>query len=362
MTHVLVAFVLILVSSAGRAAGADNAPAASCRAVVGRYGALPGKVGESPLRVLRSDRASGVKVATELARLDKGVPDLVAWAAQQTPPIDMSDVLKDESMRLMEPYGSSITFPQLPGTSFHAVHSTSGTAHCLSSTYFEVTDARARIASAPPGLEDDIAGASCMISRSFGSIDSTPVMFEEAYSYGPSMESTLTVASWHGNGFAGACRVTFYFEPDFREETLNDWGDCNGADCGRLQAAAFKIAKAVQQDPQQARREFASRLSTDQALEYANTEATVVAQTPEVATQRATDPDKITKEYPFRLPYAEGGHLYVVSVGHFTIGWRYFSDWSVVFHEIVGSQLTERAAFPIGMWKGAVLRTDIETL
>lgn len=133
----------------------------------------------------------------------------------------------------------------MPGTGFYSLSSVQGTAHCISSVYFEVQGRRAHLTSEPAGFEEE-GGASCGVGRWYGSIDGRP--------------------------------------------------------------------------PQE--------------------------------TPAGADPDSITEEDPLRMPYVHAGQLYAVSLGHFTIGWRYFADWSVRFDAIDDGKLVRRAAFAIGMTKG----------
>ena len=64
------------------------------------------------------------------------------------------------------------------------------------------------------------------------------------------------------------------------------------------------------------------------------------------------DPANITDVIPLRLPYVHEGRVYMASLGHFTIGWRYFADWSVKFAKLENDKLVQQAAFPVGMGKG----------
>jgi len=53
------------------------------------------------------------------------------------------------------------------------------------------------------------------------------------------------------------------------------------------------------------------------------------------------------------VPYINQGVMYLVSLGHITIGLnREFADWRVIFQSLEDGKLEQRAAFAVGMWKG----------
>jgi hypothetical protein len=45
--------------------------------------------------------------------------------------------------------------------------------------------------------------------------------------------------------------------------------------------------------------------------------------------------------------------MYLVGLGHFTIGWREYADWSVTFSYLKDGKLMQKAMFAVGMWKGS---------
>ena len=64
------------------------------------------------------------------------------------------------------------------------------------------------------------------------------------------------------------------------------------------------------------------------------------------------DPSSYTVEQPLPVPFIEEDQLYMVSVGHWTVGWRDFADWGVSFQRLEGDQLGKQTSFAVGMWKG----------
>jgi hypothetical protein len=67
---------------------------------------------------------------------------------------------------------------------------------------------------------------------------------------------------------------------------------------------------------------------------------------------RIEDIREVIDESPFHLPYIHNGELYIASLGHVTVGWRYFGDWRVIFAQLDRGNIVERASFAVGMEKG----------
>lgn len=247
---------------------------------------------------------------------------------------------------------------RLPGTAFYSLSSVQGTAHCIFSVYFEVQDRKAHLASAPAGFEEE-GGGSCGVGRWYGSIDDQPAYFQQLYDYTPSMSSTLTIAPWEHGRFGPACTITFFFAPAFGGETLNPQREsCNAPDCDDLRRAALQVATAVQASPATAEAQMLASLSAAQKALY---DSAVGVAKPEGAPPSHADPDSIIAEYPLRVPFVHSGRLYVASIGHFTIGWRYFADWSVTFDAIEDGSLVRRGAFAVGMTKGSLRTLTVES-
>ncbi len=120
------------------------------------------------------------------------------------------------------------------------------------------------------------------------------------------------------------------------------------------------MLRAIQENPQAARSNLIALLSDREAQRYSEAETAASSRDRGVSKQDSNDPTVMTDTFPFRVPYEKDGRVYVVSAGHFTIGWREFSDWSVNFHEVERDQLIERAKFAIGMWKGKLKGASVE--
>lgn len=342
------------VDTVSRGSGSEAMGAATCNTLAAKYRALGAvSFGKAPLAALTESPRSGV-ATVEPSNLPD---DLAAWASKQKPPFEIGEDVQREWDRKSN-FPAVWQLGQLPGTGFYSISSIEGTAHCYDSLYFEVKDGRAHLASAPAGFEDE-EGAGCGVGRSFGRIDDRPAFFQEVYDYTPNMSSTLMVTTWEGGRFAPACTINFSFVPAFGGETLNPHEEsCKGPACEQLRRAAFQLAAAVQKSPKNAEAEQLAALSTAQKLQY---EAAVRLAKPE-ETSQMSDPGSLTEEGPLRVPYVAAGRVYVASLGHFTLGWRDFADWSVTFDALEGGKLVRQAAFAVGMRKGALESLTVEAV
>lgn len=117
----------------------------------------------------------------------------------------------------------------------------------------------------------------------------------------------------------------------------------------------------MQKDPIQAQTRLRSLLSAAQLVEYET--AVKLATRDHLGSgwdQKAkVDPANVTEEDPFLLPYVHEGRLYLASLGHFTIGWRYFADWGVNYKAIEDGKLTPQGHFAVGMIKGEPQKVSV---
>jgi hypothetical protein len=153
--------------------------------------------------------------------------------------------------------------------------------------------------------------------------------------------------------------VSFQFAPKFSARTLNSWEEaCKGDRCSALRAAAFALTEAVQHDPGKALVQAERRLTPAQLLTYQE----AAQRSSDCSTQdaaAAADPGNLLYESPLCIPYVEHGQVYIVRLGHFTIGWRYFADWSVRFQSLGQGEHAENADFAVGMVKGKLEKTSV---
>ncbi|PWB81892.1 MAG: hypothetical protein C3F11_13765 [Methylocystaceae bacterium] len=312
---------------------------------------------DSPLDTLAAERV-GVTIAApavEITEYSRG--KLVAWAKGQKPSFALPE---DVSKELDEIAHSRLRIDRLPGTDYFAASVVEGTAACYSAVYFDVARGRARLADGPRGWEDDGAGL-CGVTRSFGKIDETPVAFEEQHDYTPSLASRSSVTQWTGRGFGSTCVVTFEFSPRFDPHgTYNEWDEnCEGADCDALRRAALALVEAAQKNPLEAEKAAVARLTDAQRIEFAEMKKQAGALNDKDAAE-AADPASYVDNAPLLLPLVHDGRIYLAGVGHFTIGWRIFSDWSATLRRLDNGKIADRAVFAIGMTKGRLEKVSVK--
>jgi len=75
---------------------------------------------------------------------------------------------------------------------------------------------------------------------------------------------------------------------------------------------------------------------------------------------KVDDPAQLLDSSPLTLPIVVGGQLYLAHVGHFTIGWRNYSDWSVKLDERAGADVKLVAEIAIGMTKGKLKDASVK--
>jgi uncharacterized protein len=341
-----------------KAAPAAPETSAICRKLADRYAALLAKdpeapykesfYAESPLQVLAAAPDAGVMVAAPAANIDDVTrAKLAAWAKAEPQPFVFPDTLAAEIVALGA--HTRLVIDRLPGEAYYAAGVTEGTMHCYSAIYFSVSGGAARKAAEPDGGEEG-----CGASPDFGKLDGAPVAFEEGHDYSPSLSSYVAVKPWRAGRFGPACTVHFEFAPKFAEHaTYNQWEEhCAGADCEALRKEALSLVEAAQKQPLAARKAALARLSATQAEEFAKMEE---AAGPDFSGE-PDDPAQYGDENgkALRLPFLHGGRLYLAELGHFTIGWRVFSDWRVALEQLDKGKLAESSVFAIGMTKGAL--------
>jgi len=299
--------------------------------------------------------------AEPLAEFDAFSPKKLAdWAKKAKPPFALSP---DVTKALDELGNGKVRLERLPGTAFHMASAVQGTAHCLVGVYFETRDGKARAAK-PPGAFSREEGEGCGVARAFGSIDGVPAAFEEEYDFGPSLQSSLALSRWDKDRFVVSCRVRFGFEPRFDpHRSLNAWEQsCTGPDCEALRQKALALVEAVEKDPLAAQKQAhetalaeAEQLNSGRLVRRVETELDA----PPQGVDNPHNPASYKDQTPLTLPVIHAGKLYQASIGHFTIGWRIFGDWSLKLVPAVAGQ-GEEMSFAIGMSRGKLLGFQVK--
>jgi uncharacterized protein len=343
-----------------KAAPAAPETSAICGKLADRYAALLAKdpeapykksfYAESPLQVLAAASDAGVMVAAPAADIDDVTrAKLAAWAKAEPQPFVFPDALAAEIVALGA--HTRLVIDRLPGEAFYAAGVTEGTLNCYSAIYFTIAGGMARKAVEPEGGEED----GCGLSRAFGRFDGAPVAYGEGFDHTPSLSSYVEIIPWRSGGFGPACTAHFEFAPRFAERaTYNKWEEhCAGADCEILRKEALALVEAAQKHPLAARKAALARLSATQAAEFTKMEEAAGLAHP--FSGDPDDPAQYSDEGgTLKLPLLHGGRLYLAELGHFTIGWRGFSDWRVALEQLDKGKLAESSVFAIGMTKGAL--------
>jgi hypothetical protein len=302
---------------------------------------------ESPLSMLGDNADSGVSLASHIAE---------AGTAQR--PLDWA---RAESIVLSPDLQGALDradfLDRLPDTNFFAATRIEGTAYCYDSTTFQVNDNQAQLVSAPPNWDQD-EGSGCGITRMFGKVEAASVAFQENYDYSPALNSALSASAWTDGHFASACTVDFSFAPRFSaRDAYNEWEQsCSADNCDELRQLALALVEAVQADPIVARKAQFEKLNDSQRSDFDALEKLAAAKDPD----KIGDPADLTDQSPLPVPLLVGDTLYLARVGHWTIGWRTYSDWSVKLDERQGDQLKPVANIAIGMAKGKLENASVK--
>ena len=312
---------------------------------------------QSPFGLLASTPNAGVTRATAATALQETSPQaLDRWGRGQTPPVRFPAKVKREILGL----GSSaiLTIDHAPGTNFYTASQVQGTAHCVYTTAFTVSDGVAyRSAKA---LWSDQPGDSCGVDQFFGVVDGRTVAVQDYESpYEPSLAARLTLKAWAKNAFGPACGVSFDFDPVFADLASEPGQEpdqkCDSDACVKLKPAALALVKAVQRDPLAARKDAISRLSSAQRMTFAAMEKAAQDIRGEVPSPDApANPASYLDQSPLLLPLLHQDDVYLASVGHYTIGWRIYPDWSVKLEKLDHDKLTMIGTAAVAMRRGAL--------
>jgi hypothetical protein len=283
-----------------------------------------------------------------------------------TPPLELLKALDEVREEL-------VVF-DLPGSNLLAANSIGGTAGCNSTVFFSVSQGRARLVPGPLSWQNDIGG-SCGLTRSFASVDGLPVVIDDDLDAGPRLASTLTLMPRGGGKWLDPCKASFVFAPHFDPaKTLNDWAsldnwennECGSGGCEGFQRAALNLVRQTQQDRVGVEDHLLAAMTGPQREEYQRLKRVADRPDPDDAQADGDDAPKhktaaaLTDTSPLLLPMVVDEHVFLASVGHFTIGWRVFSDWKVAVETGEGDKTREIARFAIGMTQGPIISVSVK--
>lgn len=69
-----------------------------------------------------------------------------------------------------------------------------------------------------------------------------------------------------------------------------------------------------------------------------------------------SNPACYTDGAPLLLPLVHDGRVYLAGLGHFTVGWRSYSDWSVALKRLDKGKIQDHKTFAIGLIRGGSRR------
>jgi len=78
------------------------------------------------------------------------------------------------------------------------------------------------------------------------------------------------------------------------------------------------------------------------------------------APEAPTNPASYLDQNPLLAPLLHEGAVYLASVGHYTIGWRTFPDWSVKLDRLDHGALTPVGTAFVAMRRGALRAATVE--
>jgi hypothetical protein len=277
-------------------------------------------------------------------------------------------------LKALDDVQGELTVSALPGTNLLAANSIGGTANCNSTVFFSVNHGSTHLVPPPESWEDD-AGGACGLTRSFASVDGIAVVIDDNLDSGPNLASSLTLTPWDHGKWRDPCRADFVFAPHFDTgKTLNDWAslnnwetnDCGSDGCDGFRRAALNLVEGTQADRAGVESHLLAAMTVAQREEYQRLKR--VADRPDAA-DAPTDGDEnehpktaagLTDTMPLLLPMLVGNRVFLASVGHFTVGWRVFSDWKVTVDAAEADKTREIARFAVGMTQGAIVSAVIK--
>jgi hypothetical protein len=277
-------------------------------------------------------------------------------------------------LKALDDVQEELVVSDLPGSNLLAANSIGGTAGCNSTVFFTVGQGRAQLVPRPASWQND-AGGSCGLTRSFASVDGLPVVIDDDLDAGPSLASTLTLTPWSGGRWRDPCKASFVFAPHFDPaKTLNDWAsldnwgnnECGSGGCEGFQRAALNLVRQTQQDRAGAESHLLAALTGPQRDEYQRLKRVADRPDPDDAQIDGGDAPKpktaaaLTDTSPLLLPMVVDDHVFLASVGHFTIGWRVFADWKVTVEAGEADKTREIARFAIGMTPGPIVSVTVK--
>jgi hypothetical protein len=358
---VLAACQCLITGGMAADAASDHASSLTsiCRKIIDRYRPLAhSHPGERPISTLVASATSGVSMGPSTGNVSiESESDLAKYAAAQKPPFSISGGLAG-AVKEFSDGGAGGSLDKAPNLNYYSISRAEGSEGCLQYVFFRVTHGIAVVSPGPAISEDN----ACGYGGFFATIDDDPVFVQEHYDFLPGMSARIDVSTWGGDDFQAACSISLSYLPHFSGKTFNDWKPkCQGGRCDVLHKAAIDLVKAAVQNPSALYEDSMKRLTPDEQTRYEALRQTTNGNAgSESAPDTVSDDSIPTDTSPLRLPYVDHGSVYLVSLGHFTIGWREYADWSVIFSTLEDGKLVQKAVFAVGMWKGDLENASVK--
>jgi hypothetical protein len=329
-----------------------------CHKILDRYRPLAhSHPGERPIDTLVASTTSGVSIGPGAGSVSiDSESDLARYGATQKPPFSISRGLAGMLQEFSDA-GGGASLDKAPNLDYYSISRAEGSEGCLQYIFFRVTHGIAAVSPGPAISQDN----TCGYGGFFATVDNDPVFVQEHYDFLPGMSARIDVSQWGGDDFQTACSIDLSYTPRFTDKTFNDWKPmCQGDGCDVLHKAAIDLVKAAFQSPSTLYDDSMKRLTSDEQTQYEAMKQVISGDAgAEVTLDTASDDSILTDTSPLRVPYVDHGNVYLVSLGHFTIGWREYADWSVTFSTLEDGKLAQRALFAVGMWKGDLANASI---
>ncbi|RFB74980.1 lysozyme inhibitor LprI family protein [Methylovirgula sp. 4M-Z18] len=316
--------------------------------------------GRTALDILADDKSSELILNKDASHYST-VAELLAAFAKAAQPATLSDKTKaviDEDFA-----GSSYLYLyRLPQSDLYVVGTVQGTLSCTVHDWFEIRDGHMEpMDSLDPEDKRDDGNMCGALEDRLGVFKNIPVRLALTWQATPDLPSVVEIEARVGDAWAPACSVRFEFAPTFDLNQSLNQGEksCTFQNCSKLYDEALRLVVAFQnrRSDQIGTMSQAERNTFDaiQTLWSKDTPAPDFDQNRDQARQ----PDTALDTNPMILPSVVDDKVYLVTLGHRTIGWRIFGDWEVKFWSLAGDHLENVATTTVGMARGKLLNVNV---
>jgi hypothetical protein len=127
---------------------------------------------------------------------------------------------------------------------------------------------------------------------------------------------------------------------------------------------AQELVQKVQKNPAATEKLYVERLTLSQRNSFLIltrlSKAANTAENGSFGRSQSGDPTGLRDTDPLMLPIVVNGNIYLASLGHCTIGWRIYSDWSLTVDRLDGDKKVTAASFAFGMTSGRLIDVRVK--